>query len=103
MEAICCFSTVRRISSFTGWNLIFEGWGIDRETQNIQIRSGFVAFFKIRDLAQVGGAAENLYNCGIAGLREITHVALENAIFVEDFRVSGAPVGGGPVDASRGL
>ena len=54
-------------------------------------------------MAQVGGAAENLYNCVIAGPRGITHVAPENAIFVEDFRVSGAPVGGGTIDASRGL
>ena len=57
----------------------------------------------IRDLAQVGGAAENLYNDAMVWHREITHVAPENAIFVEDFRVSGAPVGGGAIDASRGL
>ena len=62
MEEICYFSTVRRISSFTGWNRIFGGWETDRKTQNIEIQSGFVAFFGIRDLAQVGGAAENLYN-----------------------------------------
>ena len=39
----------------------------------------------------------NLYNDAIAGLREITHVAPENAIFVEKSRVVGAPDGGGPV------
>ena len=46
---------------------------------------------------------ENLYNDGMVCLREVTHVAPENAIFVKDFRVSGAPVGGGAIDASRGL
>ena len=51
-----------------------------------------VAFFGIRDLAQVGGAAENLYSP-----REITHVAPENAILAEKSRMVGAPDGGGPV------
>ena len=58
MEEICYFSTVRRISNFIGWHRIFGVWGTDRKTQNIQIQLGFVAFFGIRDLAQVGGAAE---------------------------------------------
>ena len=55
----------------------------------------------IRDLAQVGGAAENLYNGGIACPREITYVAPENAISVEDFRVPEGPVGEVRADASR--
>ena len=49
----------------------------------------------------MGGAAENLYNSGIAGPREITVSVQESAIFVEDFRVPEGPGGGGPVDASR--
>ena len=84
-------------SIFIVRNRIFGGRETGTKTQNIEIHSGFVAFLVIRDLAQVGGAVENLYNGGIAGLREITHVALENAIFVEDFRVMEVPGGGGPV------
>ena len=53
-------------------------------------------------MAQVGGAAENLYNSAMVCRLEITHVAQEKVIFVNDFRVSGAPVGGGAIDASRG-
>ena len=34
-------------------------------------------------------------------LQEITRVVIENAIFVEDFRVPENPGGGGPVEASR--
>ena len=101
MEEICYFSTVRRISIFAGWNRTFGGWETGKKTQNIEIHTSFVAFCGIRDLAQIRGAAENFYNAGMVCLREITHVAPENAIFVEDCRVSGAPVGGGPVDASR--
>ena len=69
----------------------------------MQFQTGSVAFFGILDLAQVGGAAENLYNSVPSGPREITHVAPENAIFVEDFRCLEDPSGRGPVDASRGL
>ena len=47
------------------------------------------------------GAAENLHNDVIVGLLGIMHVVLENAIFVEDFRVPEDPGGGGPVEASR--
>ena len=97
MEEICYFSTVRRLSSFTGWNRIFGGTKTDKKTQHIEIQSGFVAFFGIRDLAQVGGAAENLYNSVIAGPQEITYVAPGNAIFAQKSRVVGAPDGGGPV------
>ena len=88
---------MRRISSFISWNRIFGGWGTDKKTQNIEIQFGFVAFFGIRDLAQVGGAVENLYNTGVVSPREITNVAPENVNFVEKSRVVGAPDGGGPV------
>ena len=47
--------------------------------------------------AQRGGLQLRL----TSGHREITHVVPEYAISVEDFRVSGDPGGGGPVDASR--
>ena len=44
--------------------------GTDKKTQNIQIQSGSIAFFGIRDLAQVGGAAENLYNSAYLALEK---------------------------------
>ena len=56
MEEICYFSTVRRISNFTGSNRIFGGWETDRKTQNMEIHSNSIAFLRVRDLAQVGGA-----------------------------------------------
>ena len=46
-------------------------------------------------------AAEFPYNSVTSGPWEIMHVASENVIFVEDFRVLEDPVGGGPVEASR--
>ena len=103
MEEMCCFSTVRRISNFTNWNRIFGGWRTGKKTQNIQTQTCFVMFFdfhrrRVTPPAAVGGLQRRA-----PGPREITHVVPEKAIFVEDFRVSGAPVGGGPVDASRGL
>ena len=83
MEEICYFSTVRRISNFTGWNRIFGGWGTDKKTQNIQIHSSSIAFFEMRDLAQVGDAAENLYSGGAAtaGLCCRTRVGSGSRVF----------------------
>ena len=69
--------------------------------QNIEIHYGFVNFLVIRDLVQIGGAAENLYNSVPFGLLGITHVVLQNAIFAEKSRVAGDPDRGGPVGASR--
>ena len=103
MEEICYFSTVRRISIFAGWNRTFGGWETDRKTQNIQIQSGFVAFLGSSIWLKSAARRETFTTPDQSGLREITHVVPEKAIFVEDFRVSRAPVGGGPVDASRGL
>ena len=70
-------------------------------TQNIEIQLGFVAFLRIRDFAQVGGAVENLYNYAMVRPRGITHVVLGNAIFVEDFRVPEGPGAEVRADASR--
>ena len=102
MEEICYFSTVRRISSFTGWNRIFGGWETDKATQNIEIHSSFVAFLGFAIWRKSAARRKTFITTPPFGLREITHVAPEKAIFVEDFRVSGAPVGGGAIDASRG-
>ena len=44
---------------------------------------------------------EATYNYAPSGPAEITHVVLQNAIFVKKSRVAGDPDRGGPVGASR--
>ena len=60
VESNLCFLAVSKNSIFIGWNRIVGGCETGKETQNIQIQSGFVAFFdfhmrRLTPPAAVGG------------------------------------------------
>ena len=88
----------------------FLNFGIRRKMPAAELRFSYekYSYFCTADSKMHVFTTKNAFRGGrcrqlrkTSGLAEITHVVLENTIFVEDFRVPENRGGGGPVEASR--